>query len=443
MRSLRYSWCRCLLSACFIVSNLLVMDAVAISDPFMMSSSFLGGASSGTRMDSSSSPMATNTIPRSTRRGSSANGSDGNTTPHRFPPWNPSPNVDENGFVTNKYQRVPGEWEKEVNLRQKDQIPIPTRYVGMVSSCGPDQRQQYQHTSEDSRLFSRPSSSSSTTSAAAAPAMVTIRQVPGDGNCLFHSISICLAHAQNGTHLDMRSAESMQWLYQLSTDLRRSAVDILALRRKLLYLQGREYLKAKELVDAASAQYGITGTEYCNLMRQDSYWGGGPEIVALCNVLQRPIHVYELHVPTEAEQQQQQQHPPHHGRSTARGGRSSNSNISSKHRVAPAPPESSVSSAGGFVLRRMACFGSPKFDRSPALHILSTDSRFPDVTPGKHLPCGNHFMALFPDPPLRKQRKGGDGDDEDEERKDLLRGGYVGRQKSPRKRWYSRLWSWL
>eukprot|EP00978_Attheya_sp_CCMP212_P011037 scaffold26936_cov32-Attheya_sp.AAC.3 len=55
--------------------------------------------------------------------------------------------------------------------------------------------------------------------------------------------------------------------------------------------QGREYLWAHDLVDAAASQYDMTG----ELMRKDAYWGGaGPEIFALCNVLKRPIHVYEL-----------------------------------------------------------------------------------------------------------------------------------------------------
>lgn len=49
-----------------------------------------------------------------------------------------------------------------------------------------------------------------------------------------------------------------------------------------------------------------------------------------------------------------------------------------------------------FTLRRMACFGSPKFDRREPLHILSADSRFPDVEPRKIRKVGNHFLALFP-----------------------------------------------
>jgi hypothetical protein len=250
-------------------------------------------------------------IPRSNHRSTSDT--------YRFPPWNPSPNIDEYGFVVKQYRRIRGEWEKEVKIKKRHQTEVQT-------PC-------------------------------------TIRQVPGDGNCLFHSISTCYAHAVNGTHLDLRTSESLQWLYQNSARLREQAVDCLEQRRKLLFLQGHEYLKAQDLVDAAASQYGISGSEYCHLMRQDSYWGGGPEVVALCNVLQRPIHVYELFV-----------------------------------------------SDNRFVLRRMACFGSPKFDRQQALHILSADSRFPDLIPGKQLSSGNHFLAIFPeDKKSKKQRlRGGE-----------------------------------
>ena len=44
----------------------------------------------------------------------------------------------------------------------------------------------------------------------------------------------------------------------------------------------------------------------------------------------------------------------------------------------------------------MACFGSPKFDRKEPLHILSADSRFPDIEPKRIRRVGNHFLALFP-----------------------------------------------
>lgn len=258
----------------------------------------------GARSDSGT----TSTIPRSTQR------SPANADNLRYPPWNSSPNIDEHGFLMEQYSRVPGEWEKEF------------------------------------RLFKKRKNMEVTTPA-------QIRQVPGDGNCLFHSISTCYAYATNGTHIDLRDPKNLAWLYQNSARLREKAVECLEEKRKLLFLQGHEYLKAQDLVQAAALQYGISGEEYCQSMRQNSVWGGGPEIVALCNVLQRPIHVYEL--------------------------------ANEKNR---------------FVLRRMACFGSPRFDRQAALHILSADSRFPDLTPGRQLMSGNHFLALFPKT-LAEQKK--------------------------------------
>lgn len=281
--------------------------------------------------DASASSPTYSSIPKSSERLSSSHDR------NHFPPWNPSPNIDDNGFLIPTYERISGEWEKEVKLRRKDR----------------------------NRLHNSPA---------------TIRQVPGDGSCLFHSISTCLFQATNSTHLDMRCPDTMEWLYRHSAKLRQLAVDCLEERRKLLFLQGNEYLNAKDLVDAAAAQYDISGSQYCDLMRGESYWGGGPEIVALSNVLQRPIHVYELHVPDGKD-----------GKTNNKGKRSRESAPTSDCRRSITAATSS-----SFVLRRMACFGSPKFDRSSALHILSADSRFPDVNPNDFQPQGNHFLAIFP-----------------------------------------------
>ena len=115
-------------------------------------------------------------------------------------------------------------------------------------------------------------------------------------------MATCLSYAVNGTHVSMRDTGPLR---EASRMLRAAAVDCLSSSsRRRLFLQGGEYLRAGELVEAAAAQYELTGEEYCEQMRRDSYWGGGPEIVALCNVLRRPIHVYELcsDVPPGAEE---------------------------------------------------------------------------------------------------------------------------------------------
>ena len=370
--------------------------------------------------------------------------------------WNPSSKIDSHGFIDGTYQRIPGEWEEGTNL--------PGKY-------GP--KSKYFRT-----LLSSPT---------------TIRQVPGDGNCLFHSITVALCAVVNQTHIHMstnpshirspttrmirnpqqrRGTKNDYWkhkdddedvdpeeeeeeeeeeenidqerewkdfdneevdteidnindwipfhnkrkrgtkhehyptstlldlhhLYTYSRYLRHQAVNALSSKsHRLLFLQGNEYLRPCDLVEAAAAQYDITGEEYCTLMRKDSYWGGGPEIVALCNVLKRPIHVYEL------------------CSTWTRGGNKNNKDI-----VVPDPDDgnddeeedlvlhqslSSVSyldtttdgsKCTEFRLRRMACFGSPKFDRREPLHILSADSRFPDIEPGKQNASGNHFLVLLP-----------------------------------------------
>lgn len=148
-------------------------------------------------------------------------------------------------------------------------------------------------------------------------------------------------------------------LFEYSQSLRQSAVDCLADGSRKLFVQNGEWLTSKELVDIAAEQYDMTGQEYCQAMRDEAVWGGGPEIVALSNVLRRPIHVYEL----------------------------------------------CTLNKQSFTLRRMACFGSPKYDSACALHVLSADSRFPDIAPGKQNPVGNHFLAVFP---LKRRLRGGD-----------------------------------
>jgi OTU-like cysteine protease len=352
--------------------------------------------------DASSSTIAStaskSSIPRSAERPSSANGEHS----LRFPPWNPSPQIDANGFLIPKYRRIPGEWERESWRRR---------------------RKQTQHV-----LSTSP------------PAI--IRQVPGDGNCLFHSISTCYAYAVNGTHIDLRNANTMQWLYHHSRKLRQLAVDCLegklhhSNNSRLLFLQGHEYLKCHELVDAAASQYGISGQEYCELMRQDSYWGGGPEIVALCNVLQRPIHVYELYVPKEKKKVQPSKYL--FGRKQLKSETTSSGGSISAHSRSDDNKESTTASPD-FVLRRMACFGSPKFDKNSPLHILSADSRFPDILPGKQLPSGNHFLAIFPNEIAESKTnskqwiRGGRIFDEEEDEEDDDKKENMG--------WWGRLWS--
>ena len=141
-----------------------------------------------------------------------------------------------------------------------------------------------------------------------------------------------------------------------------------------LYLQGRTRLPADALVESAAAQYNITSEEYLESMKLDSTWGGGPEIVALSNCLRLPIHVYELCWIDKADKRLSGKEIGH----------------------------------GKWGVRRMACFGSPKFDDKGCLNILSCDCRFPDIRGKKNIKSGNHFMAMFPsskDGEMKKEKE--------------------------------------
>ncbi|CAM9714041.1 unnamed protein product [Chrysoparadoxa australica] len=182
-----------------------------------------------------------------------------------------------------------------------------------------------------------------------------VRQVPGDGNCLFHAISACLEFACNGTHLGL----NLQDLMPKSEALRKTAVDYLVEDMdRSLYLENGETVPAIELLNVVAEQYNMTAEKYCRVMRKPSVWGGGPEIVALCNALGRPIHVYELGITSL--------------------------------------PARSHLFASCYSSHRMACFGSPCYDNEEPIHILSADSRFPNLKAGRQLPNGNHFLSLFP-----------------------------------------------
>lgn len=44
----------------------------------------------------------------------------------RYPPWNASPNIDDDGFLVMQYSRLPGEWESDFRIRKRHQKEVRT-----------------------------------------------------------------------------------------------------------------------------------------------------------------------------------------------------------------------------------------------------------------------------------------------------------------------------
>jgi hypothetical protein len=115
-------------------------------------------------------------------------------------------------------------------------------------------------------------------------------QVQGTGDCLFHSIAIGMAFADNATHLDMHDKS----LDERVCELRTLAVDTLerAINRTF-YEEGDKTISVAGFVAEVAEQFNRTSEEYITWMRRKSVWGGGPEILALVDAMKRPIHVFQ------------------------------------------------------------------------------------------------------------------------------------------------------
>lgn len=182
-----------------------------------------------------------------------------------------------------------------------------------------------------------------------------IRQVPGDGGCLFHALSVCVIELISEYHGEFDTKSRV-----LSHKLRQKAVNLLEKENWPVYIEDGEVMNTSELLTAASQHFHMTPIEYCRNMLKPKTWGGGPEIVVLANRFKRPIHVYGL----------KSDYHPHRFFNWFR-------------------PK-------GFRLKPCAKFGSPIFDDKEPIRILCADGRFPNIQPGQHKDPGDHFLALFP-----------------------------------------------
>lgn len=115
-----------------------------------------------------------------------------------------------------------------------------------------------------------------------------VRQVPGDGACLFHSIAVWISYIRYGKHF------RFDWrMRSLSNTLRQLAVEMLRTNQSF-YVESNETITSTELLAYISDYHNTTAKDYLDKMMKAREWGGGPEIIALCNHFQCPIHVYEL-----------------------------------------------------------------------------------------------------------------------------------------------------
>ena len=192
-----------------------------------------------------------------------------------------------------------------------------------------------------------------------APAVpARVRQVPGDGSCLFHAVAAgTLVGAATSHPADRADHPPMSAVVARSPALRARAADTLSravagnVPATELIAQDGEAVSAAALVGEAAARHGMTAAEYLSDVRRRGSWGGGPEIAALAHCLGRRIVLLE---PGEEEEGD------------------------GEHR------------RGSVYLTTTARFGPPG---EKPIYVLFANQQFPKDHHGK---AKNHFLAVFP-----------------------------------------------
>ena len=120
----------------------------------------------------------------------------------------------------------------------------------------------------------------------------TMRNVPGDGDCMFLAVALAAA-----TSMGLGGNDAL--LRAISRETREVVAQILETPSPgVLHITGKQAVKAVDLLSSASNAEGLSKEEYLTLLRKEGrdggLYGGGPELTVLANVLRRPISIYEL-----------------------------------------------------------------------------------------------------------------------------------------------------
>lgn len=115
----------------------------------------------------------------------------------------------------------------------------------------------------------------------------SMRNVPGEGDCMFLAVALA-------TSTSMGLGGNDSFLRAVSDETRAVVAQILAAPDGNLHVSRKRIVRVKDLLISAANEEGVTAEEYLEKVRSGELQGGGPELTALSNVLRRPIMIYEL-----------------------------------------------------------------------------------------------------------------------------------------------------
>jgi hypothetical protein len=120
----------------------------------------------------------------------------------------------------------------------------------------------------------------------------TMRNVPGDGDCMFLAVALAAA-----TSMGLGANDAL--LRAISRETRSVVAQILCSKGNL-YISPGQVVEASHLLQSAVQQEPrvTSEAEYLEELRKEGreggLYGGGPELAVLANILRRPISIYEV-----------------------------------------------------------------------------------------------------------------------------------------------------
>ena len=119
----------------------------------------------------------------------------------------------------------------------------------------------------------------------------TMRNVPGEGDCMFLAVALAAA-----TSLGLGGNDVL--LQAISRETRAVVAQVLNSPTGNLHIEGDRIVPARTLLQSAAKQEGLSPDEYLERLlkegRNGGLYGGGPELTVLSNILRRPISIYEV-----------------------------------------------------------------------------------------------------------------------------------------------------
>jgi hypothetical protein len=125
-----------------------------------------------------------------------------------------------------------------------------------------------------------------------------MRNVPGDGDCVFHAVLGSVFVSMGMINPDSAYSDTV---HTMALEMRKVVANFLSSPEGTLYVNNRprkRIVRCRDLLASAAMAEGMSSEEYLTRLRrpgrEGGLHGGGPELTVLSNILRRPISIFHL-----------------------------------------------------------------------------------------------------------------------------------------------------